>query len=388
MTFINSAIKNKSCIGCGLCFEKESDFKLTNGFIYPTKPIDDLYSSYCPSLNIKIFNKLDFKNRIWGNYFSLSTVHSSNEKIRYKSASGGAITSICNYLIKEKIIDKVLTVKINLTDLSSKQINTDKVSLINSCAGSKYLPLSSLINFRDILKDKYRYVLIAKPCEISAIRSMINEGQIPKNKIPILISFFCAGIPSSNTTKKIFKDYKFNFNTLTNLRFRGNGWPGFFLAESKNKKIKLNYDESWNNYHSKNIHFRCKFCPDAIGLNADIVAADPWDILNKKPTFKERPGLSLIFSRTKYGEEIFRNSINKGYLKIHNSSYDIKNLKVIQRHQYLRRRFYFYRLLILKIFNKISFNVKGDNKINYFLINPLQIVRNIIGSLIRFHNDK
>jgi coenzyme F420-reducing hydrogenase beta subunit len=387
---LKKIIDSGSCIGCGLCFDGPPSKSSDRGFIVPHKVHKDKYSSYCPSHSITIHNNLTFKNRVWGDYLSVKTAYSSNSKIRYNGASGGVITSILKFVIEKKIANKVLCVGIDKHKISTKIIKTSDKNKILHTSGSKYLPSSPLENIREIINDQFSYVVVAKPCDIAVIRQMINDDLIPKNKFKLLISFFCAGVSSIESTKNILKKNKINIKNVISYRYRGKGWPGFFeIISNQNLKFKLSYEESWGKYLGKNTHKRCKYCPDGIGLNADIVVADPWNMKNKSPVFSESPGLSLIITRTKLGE-LFLQNISTSVIKVADPLYDISKLKFIQKHQYLRRRYYIFRLMIFKLFSMSFLNVKGENFFNYFLHNPYLIVKEVIGSFLRLtkHDNK
>ncbi|MBP8671683.1 MAG: Coenzyme F420 hydrogenase/dehydrogenase, beta subunit C-terminal domain, partial [Sphingobium sp.] len=68
---------------------------------------------------------------------------------------------------------------------------------------------------------------------------------------------------------------------------------------------------------SKEVQFRCKICPDAIGGVADIACADAWyGDDNGYPSFEEQEGRSLIVSRTAGGEALLSSAVAAGVLSV------------------------------------------------------------------------
>ena len=98
---------------------------------------------------------------------------------------------------------------------------------------------------------------------------------------------------------------------LTAFRYRGNGWPGRATATARDGRVAhMSYEESWGGYLSKEVQFRCKICPDAVGGVADIACADAWyGGETGYPTFEELDGRSLIMSRTARGQTVLDNAV-------------------------------------------------------------------------------
>src|SRR3546814_11296669 len=64
---------------------------------------------------------------------------------------------------------------------------------------------------------------------------------------------------------------------LARFRYRGNGWPGQARAETVDGQVaEMSYADSWGAHLSKEVQFRCKICPDAIGGVADVACPDAW----------------------------------------------------------------------------------------------------------------
>ena len=157
------------------------------------------------------------------------------------------------------------------------------------------LPSVSRSN-RDILASPT--AVTGKPCEISALRAADLTEQPP-----LLLSFFCAGTPSQDATEKLVSDLGGPLvDRLTSLRYRGEGWPGRFVATFDGGKVSADYEQSWGSTLGPATQWRCKICPDGIGESADVVAADSWDTdARGYPVFDEGAGQSALIARTPRG---------------------------------------------------------------------------------------
>jgi len=75
----------------------------------------------------------------------------------------------------------------------------------------------------------------------------------------------------------------------------------------------MSYHDSWGKILSKEVQFRCKICPDAVGSAADIGCADAWYGDEKGyPSFAEQAGRSLVMSQTARGDAFLRDAIAAG----------------------------------------------------------------------------
>jgi coenzyme F420 hydrogenase subunit beta len=112
------------------------------------------------------------------------------------------------------------------------------------------------------------------------------------------------------------------------LRWRGNGCPGPFVAAmADGSEVTATYNDMWVD-NKWTTQFRCKICPDAIGMQADFVAADSWPdaIANG-----ESEGTNVVIARTEIGAEVLAACEREGYLHVEDAGHDI--LDYTQPHQ-------------------------------------------------------
>lgn len=390
-------LKDDLCSGCGICESVFGSEKIRisyndKGFLRPTfkKQLTteevSAFREICPGINAKhkTTNNYDV---LWGPYLSISSGYATNERIRYKGSSGGVLTSVSSYLLEEKKVECVL-------HIGSSEIhpyrNEYKVSysskdLLNN-SGSRYAPSATLVNILEIVKNHSSIAVVGKPCDIKGVRNFIEINDEARTKIKYLLSFMCAGVPSQLGTKKIIENFKIKERDVVSLRYRGEGWPGYFKVKDNKENIyKITYNESWGTVLNKYLQFRCKICADGTGEFADLTCADAWEKSeNGYPSFEERKGKSLIISRNEKGLKVIADAISLGYIAISNKNYSSSDIEQMQPYQKQRKQNLIPRLVALKLFGRTvpNYNIKFLLKAS-LKENPLRLAKNFIGMIKR-----
>ena len=156
---------------------------------------------------------------------------------------------------------------------------------------------------------------VGKPCDASALRRLARIDPRVAQHVPFVLSFFCGGIPSHGGVDRILETMGVASDEVLEFRYRGRGWPGTCAARTKERSVEMTYAESWGGHLSKEVQFRCKICPDAVGGVADIACADAWyGGESGYPTFDEQEGRSLIVARSAAGERLVAAAIAAGRL--------------------------------------------------------------------------
>src|SRR5690606_23400732 len=129
-----------------------------------------------------------------------------------------------------------------------------------AAAGSRYAPVGALDNPAILTAG----AVTGKPCEIAALRQASDD--LVAGETPLLLSFFCAGTPSQHATDQLLSKLGVEpDDPVDALRYRGNGWPGRFVATAGDREVSADYDESWGKTLGPTTQWRCKICPDGIG---------------------------------------------------------------------------------------------------------------------------
>ncbi|TLX73959.1 hypothetical protein E9993_14220 [Labilibacter sediminis] len=395
-SIITSIDKAKLCLGCGMCKAicgKESiKMEIGNdGFIHPhkinkeiNKADEKVIYKICPGINVSNEKSFGRKDRVWGEILGNYSTFSKDKEIRQLGSSGGTITQICISLIETKKVDAVLQVGCATDDYTRNELKVSRTrENIVSNASSRYAPAFVFDDMKKILSgSKDTFAFVGKPCDVSALNNFVKEFPEYRNKIKYTIAIVCAGIPSFKGTENVIE--KLNGEApIKNLRYRGDGWPGYFtFDDAKGMKYKMGYNDSWGKILGRTVHFRCKICPDGIGLHADIAVGDAWETKGGYPDFKEKPGQSLTLVRTIKGERLLRELIKSKALE-HNEI-EVSKLKDIQPYQYKRRIYVTARIIAFIIVKRKLVNFKNMGIIsNIGKANAYVYLREFLGSVKR-----
>ncbi len=354
-------IKSGLCIGCGYC-TSHTGGSLTlgsDGFLVPNiqqlalnQDVTNLVNESCPGLcGSDVIVSKSFcqsschsdggsEDYMWGKYWFLGTGFSTNPDIRHNGSSGGVITGLAKWLVSTGRVDRVLiTTYDDGYPIGTASHLTDESCKIMEGAGSKYCPASPLAVLNEARNNPGRYAIVGRPCDIATLRRAMRSGDPVSDKLVLLIAFFCAGTPSDTGNRQLLKKLGVDdTKNVTSFRHRGQGWPGLTTAILNDGSEKsCSYNESWGNVLRRHVHKLCKICPDGIGEQADLVAADAWyGDDGGYPAFTEAEGRSLVIARTRTGHEILVEAENEGVLWT--NPLDVREIDRMQPGQISRRR--------------------------------------------------
>lgn len=389
---INEIKKYKLCLGCGLCSSVLGSQKckmqlMNSGFYEPnlngtlSKNEKKIIKRICPAIHIESHPH----KGVWGAIKSVCEAWSADETIRHKAASGGVVTSLALYLLESKSVDAILHVgkKDGSYLFNELQVSRTREDVIKN-AQSRYAPALVFSHIKDILDStEESFAFIGKPCDIAGMQNFCREFPSYKKRIKYYISIFCAGTPSYNATKKTWQLSGHQDEPIS-LSYRGDGWPGNFKATFKDgSTFQLTYNESWGKILGRDLGFRCKICPDGIGMLADIAVGDSWKTKDGYPDFTESDGRCFCFVRTENGQSILASAISKHY--IDSIAFDISKVKEQQAYQYQRRKLEGWRLVPIQLFTKGILHFKGLSIFRQAITaNIPEGFRNMMGSFKRF----
>lgn len=357
------------CTGCGLChsayhvpFKKDRD-----DFWVPEKSTDsftkEMMDQICP------FGKngvSDYSGSVWGKYFQAVRGYAADEIVRHRASSGGVITAISVYLIKNKLVDGVVLTKAdpNIPYHCVTFCAYSEREIVEAC-GSRYSQSSPLMNILDLIEPSKTYAVVGKPCDIAALRRYLNYNKEIQDRVKYLLSFFCAGMPTDRANKKLLD--KLGCLDCSELRYRGYGWPGYTTAVDKNGlSYKMEYTKSWMNILGRDIRKCCKFCFDGIGESADISCGDLWNLeSDNKPDFTESAGYNIAFARTEVGNELLKQVVKDGTICAENWESKMNELRFCQPNHFIKRTTILGKVVALKFMLKTPPSFRFDRMLAY-----------------------
>jgi coenzyme F420 hydrogenase subunit beta len=346
------------CAGCGACAAVSNGAIAMevspSGYNRPvqrnsvTLEVDKQIAQICPAISVAPWENGADTHPVWGTCRDVKTGNATDETLRHSASSGGLLSALLCHGLEAGFFDAVVQISAD-PDFPTRNrtvISTD-VAGIAACAGSRYAPSSPLAEIDKLLSDGRRYAFVGKPCDVSALRLLGQQDARYRESFPVLLSFFCGGIPSHVGSKAILNDLEVDEADLKSFRYRGDGWPGFATATRKDgSQARMSYADSWGGRLSHHVQFRCKICPDAIGGAADIVGADAWfGDESGYPLFDEQEGRSLAISRTDIGRKLLKSAVDAAAIQLEQSS--LADVVKMQPYQASRKRLTASRLLAL-----------------------------------------
>ncbi len=308
-------------------------------------------SACCPAVGLRAPKAPEgaFYDPLWGPYLQMQRGWARDAGLRFAGASGGALSAVLQGLLAQGRVDAVLQTAADPENpLGARAVLTFEAADLHETAGSRYCPTSPLNGLFDALEQAQTIAFVGKPCDVAALQALINLRPELRARIPYILSFFCAGVPSAQGTAALARKMGADPAQITGFRYRGNGWPGAAVARlGDGSERALSYAQSWGEVLSKHLQTRCKLCADGTGRAADLVFGDAWEAdENGYPRFTDAQGQSLIVTRSARGAEAL------GCAEIDTAPFDAASLKAIQPGQRERRRALAARLAALMLLRR------------------------------------
>lgn len=348
------------CIGCGACYYacSSGEIKLVNiesVGIRPQFNSDACASctkclSICPGYSIDA-NALAPATRAteaeheFGPALEIWEGFAADPEVRHKASSGGMLSALSLFCLEQEKMGFVLHAGMDEAEpWKNVTVQSRNKKDILSRAGSRYAPASPCDKLQLVEDSDRPCVFIGKPCDTAAVNKLRAEKPELDEKLGLVLSFFCAGTPSTKGTLDLKRSMGVESTDINELRYRGEGWPGDFkiIYDDRTKQKSMSYEQSWGflaDYRS----LRCHLCPDGLGRVADISCGDAWE----SHTQNGDPGRSIVLVRTERGRDILHRAMAAGYVEL--TRVDAATVLAAQPNLLQRRRELFGRLLGLKI---------------------------------------
>ncbi|MBC2642689.1 MULTISPECIES: Coenzyme F420 hydrogenase/dehydrogenase, beta subunit C-terminal domain [unclassified Rhodococcus (in: high G+C Gram-positive bacteria)] len=390
---IEEVVRRGNCSGCGACALLDKDVVLEladNGFIRPrigvSGPSDTdptalaEFRQSCPGVSVQAQRPVGTRRHDFlGPIVSIWEAYALDEDIRFKGSSGGTLTALNEWLVATGQIDSVVVAAASesnpaKTETSSVRTRADIVR----ATGSRYAPTASAAA-ADM--DNPASAVVGKPCEVAALRALAKSRD---QQSPLMLSFFCAGVPSQHATESLIHDLGVDDGAeVATVRYRGHGWPGdFYVEDAHGNSVRTSYDVSWGKHLGPAVQQRCKLCPDGVGESADISAGDFWRTDSSGyPDFTDQDGLSVLIARTRRGEDVIRRAAEEGVIAI--SAIDPDAVADVQPFQVVRRATLLGRMAGSRLAGHAAPRYRGFRLWRLSLRAPLRTLRAVAGTFRR-----
>lgn len=392
---VERVLRGQLCTGCGLCAAVSGGaigMSMTPpGYSRPvqTGPISEAaeatIAQSCPGAVVASWERGANLHPYWGPWRGIWTGHATDPGVRFEGSSGGALSAILIHALTTGFVDRVLHIKAD-PDKPTANITVCSTTPqeVLAGAGSRYTASSPLSQIDEELAAGGRLAFVGKPCDVSALRQLARRDPRVDQHVPLMLSFFCGGMPSHDGVHRILDTMGVPFDEVAAFRYRGQGWPGTAAATTRDGRVaKMTYADSWGAHLSKEVQFRCKICPDAVGGVADIACADAWyGGESGYPSFDEQDGRSLIVVRSEAGAQAFQRALDDRALSV--EALDVGEIDLMQPSQARRKRLVRARLGALTATLQPKPDMRGTEvSAAARRAPPVEAARNLVGTVRR-----
>ena len=362
---LEEIVEGGLCIGCGLCRAIAGGDRIQivltpEGRERPVarRPLGEStlerINAICPGTRIEgaagaeetaveTASSRAMQDLVWGPAEHLSIGYAGDPEVRYRASTGGVLTALGQFLLASGQVKFILHVAASGKEpmRTERRLSFDAAAVLEG-AGSRYGPAAPLADFTALLDRAEPFALIAKPCDIAAVRNLARIDPRVDRYLQYTLTFVCGGASDLTKSEEVVSELGIRPDELSVFRYRGNGNPGPTRLETKDgRSFELTYQEMWEDEATWRIQPRCKICPDAIGESADLAASDVWP--GGSPT-GEDAGFNGIIVRTERGLELYRAALAAGAIVVEPGEVSFRDFDGFQPHQVRKKRAVWARL--------------------------------------------
>jgi len=362
--------RGQTCSGCGLCASiAPAAIAMTMqapGYARPqqsaplTASQESAIDAACPAIRVEISAHAPVDDLLWGPAHFVGTGFATDAALRHHASSGGVISALLVHALSTGLVDFVVQTGASTeVPTGNRTVVSRTAKDVFEAAGSRYAASSPLAALETWLASPGRFAFVGKPCDVAALRAYARSDPRIDAKVPLMLAFFCAGIPSARANARLLDAMDAPAGEVTAFRYRGDGWPGYATATlADGSTRRMGYDDSWGQILSKEVQFRCKICADAVGSAADVACADAWYGDEKGyPSFQEQDGRSLVMARTATGLKLLDAARAAG--AIETTPVAMAEIIRMQPHQARRKRQVLSRLAAMAVAGRPAPRYRG-----------------------------
>ena len=301
--------------------------------------------------------------------------HIVDQDICYRASSGGIGTAIVKYLFSFPEYKTSVTFYFDEENCRYIPKLIYQASDINIC-GSIYQDIDLVGFIRQHLSEiSGGIVLTCLPCQVNAIRALLEKHNIPN----FIISFVCSGQTTLEGTYCYYRFLGIKKENIKKMQYRGNGWPSgiqIFLKDGTEIN-RDNYSEPWSLIH-RSVLFRpkrCFFCKKDTSYASDISLADPW---LDEYIAHDKIGNTMFLVNTNLGQRILLDMSSKNIINTVRSSWELyckaqapnvnKEIYVYNKQNFLRME---QKIVENRIYHRVFSLTPFNMKIHLYLMRIL-----------------
>ncbi len=324
-------VNSQMCSGCGLCdplcpFDAISMHLTAQGVWEPEVDFDSCtLCEYClkvcgryefdyEKVRKAAFGDAEFHNLI-GHHLQCYRGHSSDQGLRLRSSSGGAVTTLLQLAFDLDLIDCAIVTGMTPDNPlgTAPRVVYDRDELVHY-AEARYAPSPVDSCLREITNDR-RVAIVGLPCHFESLRKAELKQSRLRKRIILRLGLFCSHNVSTLATEFVIRHLGVKRADVVRFRYRGDGWPSGIRVSLANGEEHFlpNQGSLWTQMFMSFMFAApyCLLCSDHTSELADISFGDAWlpEIMESE-TFGE----SIIIARTLIGEKLLEEAMRQGVL--------------------------------------------------------------------------
>ncbi|MDB6083593.1 MAG: coenzyme hydrogenase [Gammaproteobacteria bacterium] len=208
------------CIGCGLCQAIAGADRIRVAMTPEGRerplvraPLDaptlERINAVCPGTRVegseaRRRGEGAREDLIWGWAERLAIGYAGEPEVRHRGSSGGVLTALGRFLLDSRRVEFVLHVAASAAAplRTQPRLSFDSVSVLDG-AGSRYGPAAPLIDFGAVLERAQPFALIAKPCDLAAVRNLAKLDPRVDRYLRYALTFVCGGASELSKSREV-----------------------------------------------------------------------------------------------------------------------------------------------------------------------------------------
>eukprot|EP00746_Dinoflagellata_sp_MGD_P154509 gnl/MRDRNA2_/MRDRNA2_84848_c0_seq2.p1 gnl/MRDRNA2_/MRDRNA2_84848_c0~~gnl/MRDRNA2_/MRDRNA2_84848_c0_seq2.p1 ORF type:complete len:512 (+),score=87.07 gnl/MRDRNA2_/MRDRNA2_84848_c0_seq2:97-1632(+) len=344
---LKEVVATGCCVGCGICesivgsdlvrmelqtFNKD---RLRPVFYGPIpKTLEERAMAACPGAVVHgvVPEAGAVDHPFVGPAISVRKGYASDPEVRFKAAAGGGLTSLACHLVESGRVKFVVHVKgsvwHSIKEHQGTKLSFTKAEILEG-RGSRYGPVAPLKSINAVLDRNEPFAFMGKPCDVNALRNYARIEPRVNKLCACVMTISCGTYPDNDWAVRFVEKHgvapQNAEKEIARWRWRGHGCPGKSPSVKlvDGREFHMDYVDQLHEMANMTFQWRCKTCPDFIGLEADIVVMDCWPKGSPEKWEEitparahEQDGWVLIISRTARGEEVVNSAVDTGYLSL------------------------------------------------------------------------
>jgi coenzyme F420 hydrogenase subunit beta len=259
----------------------------------------------CPHTDTLLLETLRFvadaphRRENLGHYREILLAHATNPALRETSKSGGVVSALLNFAIREKMIDSAIvserSPRLPVKVLPSISLVPDDTLAV---VDTKIVPSAVAEAFgRAVFEHgKTHIAFVGTPCHILALRKLEAWQHKLVDSLRITIGLFCLWTFSlGRLLEFLLHEYNIAANEIQNVDLISNE----YVVSTRTRVVRVPLSKV-----KSHIMNRCRTCADFTSELADL------SIGGAKPL----NGWSIVIIRTKEGEDFFKRAVKDGVI--------------------------------------------------------------------------